>query len=106
MKIPNTPGSELLKRVKKKVENVTLPKNLKIMFREDNGEKIAHKIVNSHKIAGDQPCGRVDCFACQPEVNKKTNCWKTGVTYQIKCNPCLQAGKLAIYRRENIKGSL
>ena len=42
---------------------------------------------------------------CQPGGTKRDNCWASGITYRIKCKPCLKDGKLAQYTGESGRSS-
>ena len=100
LKIPSTPNSELLNLIKDRVEHLKLPKEFKVLLREDNGEKINKSFLNSINPWPEKECLRPDCLICQ-SGGKKGGCWKTGVTYQITCLPCQQAGVLARYCGES-----
>ena len=99
--IPNMPKSELLYMVKEKLKSIDLPNNYKVLVKEDNGFLIQHQVANSNNFLPSCPCGRIKCMLCQPDKTKETKCWKSNMTYNITCNPCLATGRLSQYRGES-----
>ena len=45
-------------------------------------------------------CDREDCLPCQSPSNRKGDCEKNSVTYQITCETCLKDGKSTTYEGE------
>ena len=68
-----------------------------MLFKEDNGEKLSHRIINSNRSPTTRPCGRNTCFPCQSGGTGRSHCWIKCVTYKVTCKPCLEAGKVAQY---------
>ena len=66
-------------------------------MRENNGAKLQNKIVNAINPQPNQPFGRKSCLICQPGGTLTSDYWKSNITYEITCKPCLQTGKLAQY---------
>ena len=95
--VPNTPNLELLHTLKKRISNLSLPNNQKVLLREGNGTRLHFKLSNAARYLPSQPCKRTACLACQPEGSGKPDCWKSNVTYKITCKPCLKDGRLSQY---------
>ena len=62
--IPSTPKSELLKMVKNKIQNVKLPKNFKVLLRENNGQNINCRFLNAINLWPQKECLRKNCMIC------------------------------------------
>ena len=78
--------------------------NFKVLVREDNGSKLQNRLINAADPWPKDSCDLERCFPCQPG-GKKSNCWKSGINYEITCKPCLRDGRLARYIGESGRSS-
>ena len=65
--------------IKSKVQSIELPKNFKVLFREDTGVKVNSKFMNAVDPWPETKCSRQDCMVCQTE-GKQGRCWRPNVT--------------------------
>ena len=89
-----TPGTELAKNIKKRLEVSKIP----VKFCEKSGPKLAQLLVrtNPHQ---EEVCQREGCMVCETrgeEDRGKARCWQEGVTYSLTCQSCPE-GSQAMY---------
>ena len=64
--------------------------DLKLLVREVPGRRVKDRVSNVTTFKRNDDCGRVKCFPCTSgsRPGSKGQCWKSGPTYQIKCERC------------------
>ena len=85
--LPSTPGSELLKRVNRKLRNMEEPKEIKTYIKEDYGVASKQLISKSDPFPK-QECGNRLCMACTGGDNGGAKCQRSNVCYSIVCKMC------------------
>ena len=88
--VPPTPGSKLMKIYK----GIYDENKLEVRVVETAGTPLKRLLQRSDPHAAKR-CGRSMCFVCS--TDGKGNCRSTGVTYEITCISCADAGRLSKY---------
>ena len=97
--IPATPGSELVKRIRKiEIEN-NQGRQSRIRVVERSGMTIKDTISTRYPWAYDR-CNKSDCFLCTTSTKNNVSCQKQGMGYIITCTACCNSGLLAQYEGE------
>ena len=102
--VPPSPGSELLKMLKKTEEKYQLGENDRIKFVETSGRKFIDYFKSSDPFS--IRCKPVDkCFACDSESERKSDCKTTNIGYSILCKLCKVRGKDISYEGESARSA-
>ena len=98
--VPATPGSILLKMMKKSAKRAE-KEGIKFNIIEKGGNTIKREIQKSNPTAT-PGCLKQDCMCCKEERGKGGQCHKNNVNYIVKCNLCPK-GQEALYIGETAR---
>ena len=91
MFVPHTVGSSLANAIKEKEEKVKDITGDKIKVVEKAGMKLENILTKNNPWKGSD-CGRPNCLLCATKVltnkDKKKDCTKRNILYEIKCLTC------------------
>ena len=92
--VQHTPGSELAKRIREKLESLEKVGTLKFKVLEKTGSKL-EEILHKSDAWNDRDCGREDCLLCSSasEDDKKGVCKRRYVVYETYCITCYEREK-------------
>ena len=87
--VPKTKDSLLAKSMQEKEMKLSSITKEKVKIQEVGSVSIRQLLVSSD-VWGGQPCSRQHCLCCANPKEKKQNCFKPSILYEISCYSCLQ----------------
>ena len=90
--VPKTKDSLLAKSMQEMEKKLSCITKEKVKIQEVGSVSIRQLLVSSD-VWGGQPCSRDHCLCCANPKEKKQNCFKPSILYEISCYSCLQLQK-------------
>ena len=87
--VPKTKNSLLAKSMQEKEKKLSSITKEKVKIQEVGSVSIRQLLVSSD-VWGGAPCSRLHCLSCANPKEKKQNCFKPSILYEISCYSCLQ----------------
>merc|ERR1712155_435617 len=87
--VPKTKDSLLAKSMQEKETKLSSITKEKVKIQEVSHLSIRQLLVSSD-VWGGQPCSRQHCLCCANPKEKKDNCFKPSILYEISCFSCLK----------------
>merc|ERR1711954_424401 len=101
--VPATPGSELLRMLKKTESKYKISSTSRIKFVETSGRKYIDQL--QIKDPWSENCSpSQNCFVCSNST-KQTNCKVTNVGYSVICQTCKERGPHKSYEGETCRNA-
>ena len=101
--VPATPGSELLRMLKKTEEKHSISPTSRIKFVETSGRKYIDQLQLKDPFT--ENCSwDENCFVCQNST-EQTNCKVSNVGYSVICKTCKDKGLLRSYEGETCRNA-
>ena len=102
--VPPTPGSQLLKMLKKIEDKFKIDEKSRIKFVETSGRKYIDYYRNSNPF--NVRCKPEDrCFVCNSEGENNIDCKTTNIGYSISCKLCKERGRRVSYEGESARSA-
>ena len=102
--VPPTPGSHLMKMLKKTEDQYKIGENNRIKFVETCSRKYVDYFRNSNPF--NIKCKPSDkCFVCDSDSVNNSDCKTTNIGYSIKCKLCKEKGKDVSYEGESARSA-
>ena len=91
--VPNTPGSVLQKRLLELEPGLSAISGYRVRYTERSGVTMKQLLHRNNPWAG-APCFRAaSCLSCASSKDKKDNCSKRSVVYEVHCSKCREVAE-------------
>ena len=85
--VQHTEYSEMVKRMRRKLDTLENLGNIKVKLVERAGEKLVNSLHKSNAWS-ERDCERNDCMICKTEGCKKGSCRRRNILYETFCITC------------------